>query len=1071
MRAFPACRITFLLAAAFCSFPPPARCAPADDSIEKTGIRGGLAVVIGCRDTAIAAHLLKSGPFLVCCLDPDPDVVSAARSALRKKGINGPATACRLTGDRLPFVDNTVNVIIVTRGGLAIPAAEIQRSLAPGGAIVDLAASGAKVTRKPRPDAIDAWTHYLYDASNNAVSNDTVVAPPRGLRWKCGPRYARSHEHFGSVCAMVASSGRIFYIHDDGPISSVFLPPKWELVARDAFSGVLLWKRPVGNWESQLRGFRSGPPEIGRRLVFGGGRLYAALRYGGPVAVIDPATGEDLTTLAGSDGARELLFADGRLYILADDMTADDHEKRKKWFNTKAPSLRGYGFPKEPIPMYGRQRVVAFDAQSGKQLWCNRDDRAPGEIMPATIAVSAGRVCFQTTTDVVCLDADTGKRQWKTSRPVAVSRFSWATPTLVVDDGVVVTGDRMPGDNIKKKPERGSEWIMDNHHQMQKQPGEVIAFSLDEGTELWRAPAFENYTVPMDIFVIDGRVWTGHIRGRGHPGFTTGRDLKTGAVTATVPDNKKLYQLRMGHNRCYRNRATRRYLILGRDGIEFVDPKKGTGSGHWWIRGTCQYGVMPANGLVYAPVHSCGCHPEEKLNGFNTLAPISSAPKTGADDAERLAKGPATGTKAGKTAGTDWPTYRRDARRSGHQDIDAPNKIAAAWTVECAAPLTAPVCAGGTVYVAETDAHTLRALDARDGGEKWHFIADGRIDSPPTVCGDCCIFGTRNGFVYCLRTADGKQSWRFRAAPRDRRLFCYGQIESAWPVHGAVLVDSRSGSNPVAYFAAGRTSHLDGGIRLCALDIASGSVLHEATVCMNDTAAGDGVIAARALPDILSLQDGSIYMRNIRFDRKLAPQKNNIRHLYAPGGFLDDSWWHRTYWIYGTRMLSGYGGWPKIGNVTPAGRLLVYDGGDLIYGYGRMTYRAGAGHVSPDAAKDYMLFAEVRSPKPKPESDTKKKKNRRRGPRGHREITWSKDLPFIARALVLSRDALLVAGGAGLPGTGAEQQPGTLRIVSREDGEQRVACNLPAPPVLDGMILAGDGVFVAVTDGKVVCLK
>jgi hypothetical protein len=371
------------------------------------------------------------------------------------------------------------------------------------------------------------------------------------------------------------------------------------------------------------------------------------------------------------------------------------------------------------------------------------------------------------------------------------------------------------------------------------------------------------------------------------------------------------------------------------------------------------------------------------------------------------------------------------------------------------------------VYVAETDRHTVRAFDADDGTPQWSFIADGRIDSPPTVCGNLCLFGTRGGSVYCLRAEDGELAWRFRAAPCDRRLFAYGQLESVWPVHGAVLVDPKpAGTGPTVYFAAGRTSHLDGGIHLYALDAETGEPRHSAVITADDKADGPGVIQARALPDILSMQDGNVYMRHLRFLPRLSRQNKSLPHLYAPGGFLDDSWWHRTYWIYGVRMMSGYGGWPQIGNVTPSGRLLAFDGGEMIYGYGRMAYRAGAGHVRPDAAKDYKVFAEVRSPAPRPE-DTKRK----RGPQGRREFTWSEPLPFVARALVLARDAVLLAGGDGLPGTDADGAPGTFQIVSRADGAKRAACRLPAPPVLDGMALTGRGVFVSTIDGKVVCLK
>ena len=49
---------------------------------------------------------------------------------------------------------------------------------------------------------------------------------------------------------------------------------------------------PITNWEAHLRGFRSGPPEIGRRLVATGDRVYVALDYGEPVTVLDAATGE-----------------------------------------------------------------------------------------------------------------------------------------------------------------------------------------------------------------------------------------------------------------------------------------------------------------------------------------------------------------------------------------------------------------------------------------------------------------------------------------------------------------------------------------------------------------------------------------------------------------------------------------------------------------------------------------------------------------------------------------------------------------------------------------------------------
>jgi len=1023
--------------------------------VEASGVKGGLVVVLGCDESALLADLRVAGPYLVHGLDSRAEKVAAAREHLRQKGLYGPVTVSRLRGTELPYVDGLVNLIVVA-GRTGIPAEEINRALAPGGAVADLWKPKFEITRKPRPAEIDEWGHFLHDASNNAVSTDTRVGPPRGVRWTCGPRYARSHEHFASLSAMVTAGGRVFTIIDEGPISSVYLPPQWKLVARNAFSGVLLWKRPIADWESHLRGFRSGPPEIGRLIVARGDRLYASLGYGGPVSVLDAATGKRLTTLAGTDGARELLLADGVLYVLADDMTAARHEARKKWINRIAPSLEiWYRFPRKPIDMYGKQRIVAIEAATGKLLW-KKPFGDPGEVMPTTLAVAGGKACLQTVSHVVCLDAAAGRELWRSPRAVPTSRFSWSAPSLVIQGGVVLTIGRKAGDNEgKSPPTRGSKWLISSGGREIKKDVELIAYALADGKELWRAPYMENYNVPQDIFVVNGVVWVGNVRRGVDTGFTQGRDLSSGKVVATIPPQKG-----WGHHRCYRNKATVRWLLMGRGGTQFVDLADGAVRHASWVRGGCQYGLMPANGLLYAPQHSCACNPEAFVVGLNALSPRSSA----GEGPPLLEKGPAYGEIGNPMPGSSkagWPTYRRDARRSGYQPLPAPSKPSVVWERKLSSPVTAPVAAGGMVVVAETDRHAVHALSAADGKPAWTFLADGRVDSPPTLSGGLCVFGTRNGFVYCLRASDGSLAWRFRAAGRDRRIFAYEQLESAWPVHGSVLVDDTlSGGRPTVYFAAGRSPFADGGIRLCVLDLKTGKLLRQADVDLTG-GRGGGKIRQRALPDILSMQKGAVWMRGLGVDKNLVPIEKRP-HLFAPRGFLDDTWWHRTYWLYGTAIGGGYTHWPDVGNRSPAGRLLAFDGGGLIYGYGRMAYRIGDGHVRPDMAKDYRLFAEALGPAPAAA---------RRGAEANRRIKWAAPLPFVARSLVLSRDRLLVAGGRSPTETADRHGPGTFWVASREDGSRQAACELPAPPVLDGMALTDAGVFVSTIDGSIVCLR
>ena len=1024
--------------------------------LETSGIKGGLVVVIGCDDTTLLAGLRGAGPYLVHGVDNDPGKVAGARKYLRQKNLYGPVTVSRLEGAELPYVDSLVNMIIVTED-TRIPADEMNRALAPGGAIVDIRASKTQVTRKAWPAELDEWTHFLHDPSNNAVSKDARVDPPQGLRWTAGPEFARSHEHFASMSAMVTAGGRVFTIIDEGPISSVFLPPEWKLVARDAFSGVLLWKRPIANWESHLRGFRSGPPEIGRLLVAEGGRIYVSLGYGQGVTVLDAATGKQLATLAGTTGARELLLTGDVLHVLADDMTTARHEQRKEWIDKTAPTLEWwYRFPRKAAAMYGTQRIVAVNVRTGKVLW-EKAFKSSGEVMPTTMAVDGGRLCLQTVSHVICLDAAKGRELWRASRPVPTSRLSWSAPSLVLCGGVVLTIDRMAKDNADNSPPaEGSKWLISSGGFEIKVDAELIAFSLAGGKELWRAPYMENYNVPQDIFVIDGVVWVGNVRRGVDKGFTQGRDLKTGKVVATIPAQKG-----WGHHRCYRNKATVRWIVMGRGGTQFVDPRGGPVRQSSWVRGGCQYGVMPANGLIYTPPHSCACSPTSFLTGFNALSPKSNMGK----GTPPLEKGPAYPSRNPQSAipdpQSDWPTYRRDGRRSGYQNLSAPSRPAVAWTTKLASPITAPVAAGGLVVLAETDRHRVHALSAGDGKEVWTFLADGRIDSPPTLAGGLCLFGTRNGFVYCLRASDGAVVWRFRAAPRDRRIFADGQLESVWPVHGSVLVDDVSaGGEPRAYVAAGRSAFTDGGIALHALELKTGRVLARADVGMGRNPGG-GAIRKSVLSDILSAQNGAVWMRHVGVDKDLAPVENRP-HLFAPRGFLDGTWWHRTYWLYGREIGGGYTHWPDAGNRVPAGRLLAFDGGGLIYGYGRMAYRMGDGHVRADMTRGYKLFAETLAPDATP---AEKRRD------GTRRIKWTASQPFVARSIVLTRDALLVAGGTSPIETAASHGKGTFWVASRRDGSKRAACVLPAPPVLDGMALTGEGVFVSTIDGTVVCLR
>ncbi len=595
----------------------------------------------------------------------------------------------------------------------------------------------------------------------------------------------------------------------------------------------------------------------------------------------------------------------------------------------------------------------------------------------------------------------------------------------------------------------------------------------------------------------------------------------------TRPRDQDFFSFGMGHHRCYRNKATDNFLLMGRSGIEMQDVTSGATVAHHFVRGACQYGILACNGLLYAPSHSCACFIQAKLSGFNALASKTGrTPVTPVAEDRRLQRGPAYEEVQGETMGMlpmgEWPTYRGNSARSGF----VPNEMGIAttqrWETQLEGPLTPPVVAGDMLIVAATDRHKIHALDAKNGKSLWEFTAGGRIDSPPTVFRGLVLFGSADGYVYCLRASDGALAWRFLAASADRRIVSYGQVESTWPVPGNVLVEEVSGQGAVAYFVAGRSSYLDGGMRLYRMEPRSGKLLSMTPIDNRDPVTdlppqfeARGTTMPGVLPDVLSCDGSSVYLRHLRFDLEGNPQEPNVAHLFSPGGFMDGSWWHRNYWMYGTQMKNAWGGWTQVGYQVPAGRLLVLDD-ESVFGFGRLNqYATHGSHVGvplpllpwPPESRDargrgqthYALFSSPREPRvdtvtvgqdqtalPKrgPQAAVRAGRKPRKQPR--LVPRWARELEVTVRAMVLADETLYVAGPPellSLTGRSISEQDleaataaydgkrgGELWAVSAKDGSKLAEHELDSPPVFDGLIAAQGCLFLTTMDGRVHCL-
>jgi hypothetical protein len=527
---------------------------------------------------------------------------------------------------------------------------------------------------------------------------------------------------------------------------------------------------------------------------------------------------------------------------------------------------------------------------------------------------------------------------------------------------------------------------------------------------------------------------------------------------------------------------------------------------------------MPCNGLLYKPPDSCACYYLSKLEYFCALAPAKGDGGTASQAPEeaRLERGPvyaAAGAGPAATASADdWPMYRRDAARSGASPAAVPAELKKAWAVALGGRLTQPVIAGGKVFVASVDAHVLYALDAAAGKVLWKHIGGGRIDSPPTLHRGAVLFGSADGWVNCLRGEDGAAVWRYRVAPDDRQLVSCQRPESIWPVSGSVLLHGG-----VVYALAGRNMFFDGGMRLVRLDAATGAKLSETVLDELDPETGKNLqtlIAAKTMPvanpDLLSCDGKYVYMAKQKFDLEgkrvgIAPigvkppaEPAETMHLFSPTGFLDDTWFHRTYWIYGESCGEGWGDYNRAWKQTPSGRLMVFD---QSRAYGFRPDNLG-NTLLPETT--YRLYAadtklrEASLAEPKAEKRGKAAKKGGRDPAagiaGPYKVYWQiPSPPLLVNAMVLAGGKLFVAGPPDvadeakmlgfLPGADDElnrelkaqdeawrgKMGALLWVVAAEDGNKLAEYKLESIPVWDGMSVAGGRLFMSLKNGAVAC--
>jgi hypothetical protein len=304
------------------------------------------------------------------------------------------------------------------------------------------------------------------------------------------------------------------------------------------------------------------------------------------------------------------------------------------------------------------------------------------------------------------------------------------------------------------------------------------------------------------------------------------------------------------------------------------------------------------------------------------------------------------------------------------------------------------------------------------------------------------------------------------------------------------------------YCTAGQSSFLDGGIHVYKLDVATGEMLGHARLDgphyglyeqnpfyavttnqwnrLEKTPKGYfpsycDIEGARS--DILVSDGVDLHMGQTRITTDLetssslfeaaADKLTGRRWLRPMNGFLDDTYFHRVGWHYSDQYCGG----GNAAGAASAGKLVVFDD-EFAYGL-QWEGEARGRYPNHLIGKGTLLVADrLETP------STQKGFNVIRDA----DPAWAVDVPQVVRAMVLTRAAnpdsgkvLFVSGpleqteGQDPLAPYRGEAAGTLWAVSASDGRKLAEWTLKGPPVFDGMAAANGRLYLALTDGKVIC--
>jgi len=578
--------------------------------IEKTGVKKGFCLVLGCGEGRLAYELARRTELKIVGIEQDASKVTAARKALDRAGAYGVRVSVHSGSlSKLPFPSYFANLIVsdemMTSGEVTGDVAEVFRVLRPCGGVAYLgqsagfAARGRKLSRSKlgswlKRSAVPGWkvtdenglwamsrrgqlpgsgewTHMYADPGNSACSGDERVRGPMQIQWfgRPGPRLMIDRHH--RTVPPLFRDGRLF------------IPAEDRIVAVDAYNGTQLWDVMLPD------STRLGAPKDSGYMALSDDILYVATLN--ECVGLDVATGRTVLSFP----TPQLSQGDPRYWgYIATEGNLLFGSGRKK-----GASLRQQGRTVVEI-QYGDFKNIStsdylfcLDRRSGKTLWTYQS----GVIIDPAIAVGGGRIyCLESTNPKAAEDSD-GRMKLdvllgKGSRLVALhaqnGKTTWNKP---VD-------------------------LRALQH--------VIHLSYARGTVLVLGAKNKQKTVWYDLFAFDARtgepLWHREQNNRCKTGGDHGEQVKHPAIVADVVHAEPFaYSLRTGEpvagwkfNRgghgCGTISASASCLFYRAGNPTMFDLRTRKASKLTHVnRPGCWINIIPAGGMVLIPEASSGC--------------------------------------------------------------------------------------------------------------------------------------------------------------------------------------------------------------------------------------------------------------------------------------------------------------------------------------------------------------------------------------------------------------------------------------------------------------------------------